>query len=123
MSAKRSKKEKSVTFTALVWLCMFLMIFGAVVAVLGLGGSTFLQFAIQDTQIKTTNVGLAIMGIAALTITFFIAKHPKDVQLFGANDKSQVSLTEKIMDTAPTLWLSIGIVCIVLALVLFFIGR
>lgn len=123
MSPRKTKKEKSVTFTALIWLCMLLMIFGAVVAVLGLGGSTFLQFEVQDTTIKTTNVGLAIMAIAGFVITLFIAKHPKDVQLFGAGKDSQTDLIEKIVDIGPIPWLSTGIVCAILAIVAFFIGR
>jgi hypothetical protein len=99
------------------------MVFGAAVAVLGLGGSTFFQFEVQDTTIKTTNVGLAIMAIAGFVITLFIAKHPKDVQLFGSGKDAQTNLIKKIVDIGPIPWLLTGIVSTILSIVAFFIGR
>jgi len=57
-----ARKRVSITYTALIWTGIVLALFGAVVAVVGLAGSTTFEFGMDKLKVKTTSTGLAILA-------------------------------------------------------------
>ncbi len=99
MEEKTVEKENriSITFTALVWVGILLCISGAVVAVLGFGSSTVFEVHIGSVEVKTTQVGLAILVVGALLSFFTAQKLPTGVMILA--DKP--TFMEKLLRRVP----------------------
>jgi len=55
--------NRSITFTALIWLGILLAIAGALIAVLGVGGAVTFDIKYNDMEFHSTNLGLAILVV------------------------------------------------------------
>lgn len=112
-TSSEQKKKLSITFTALIWTGILLALFGAVVAVLGLGGTTAFEGKIGDVEIKTASVGLAIFAVGAVLAGIIALRLPKEVGVLARKPRS---LIEKIANR-PIYFFIAGLVgCILLAL-------
>jgi hypothetical protein len=119
MSVRRGKGRISVTFTVLIWVGILLCIFGAIVAVLGLGGSSAFEATIGTFAVKTEQTGLAIMVVGAALSFFTAQKLPPGVIVAG----NEPSTGEKIARQLPLIALAIGFTAVILLLASLFFGR
>lgn len=73
---KRVGKERiSVTHTTIVWVGIFLALFGAMVAALGIGGVTTFTFKWKDVvELNSTSVGIVIM-VTGVVLAWYQANH------------------------------------------------
>ena len=109
----------SITFTALIWTGILLCIFGSIVAVLGLNGSTTFEIHIKSAEVKTTQVGLVIL-IAGVILSFFTAQRlPPGVIVLG----DEPTFTEKLVRQIPIMSVVTGIIAIILLFLSFFFGK
>lgn len=77
---KTGRRRISITYTAIAWVGLFLAVFGALVAALGLGGVTTFTFKWKDViELNSTSVGLIIM-VTGVILALYQANHlPKGV--------------------------------------------
>lgn len=75
------KTDVSLTYTAVVWIFLFLAAFGAITAGLGLNGSTAFNLKVGTSEVGTTNVGIAILVIAAIVVVYLLTRSPKGVRV------------------------------------------
>ncbi len=102
----------SITFTALIWTGILLSIFGAIVTVLGLGGSTLFEVSIGSVTVKMKATGLIIIVIGA-ALSFFTAQNlPPDVIVLG----DEPTLMEKNVRNIPAISLLVCVIAIFLLL-------
>jgi hypothetical protein len=111
----------SVTFTALIWLGIVLAMLGAVVAVLGLGGSTVFEVTVHGITVKTSQTGLAILAIGALLSGLIAVKIPKGVRVMAKEEKH--GLTEKLLGALPPAAFAILLLAVALIIVQFLFAR
>src|SRR5207244_1101798 len=107
------------TFTALIWTGILLCIFGAIVAVLGLSGSTTFEVHISSVEVKTTQTGLAILVAGALLSFFTAQKLPAGVMVLA----DEPTFMEKLVRQVPVIALATGIIVIILLFLSFFFGK
>ncbi len=70
-----AKKKISLTHTVVIWTGLFLAVFGAIVAALGLGGATAFTLKWKDViELNSTSVGIIIM-IAGIVLAWYQANH------------------------------------------------
>jgi len=112
-----SKERISITYTALIWTGIILVLFGAISAVLGLGGATFFEASFGEIKIKTTQTGLAILFVGALLSGFIAIKLPKGVVVLDKEEK--YTFTERLARKIPILALIIAAIAIVLLVLSF----
>lgn len=77
--------KPNVTFTALIWLGMFLALAGAAVAIFGIGAPTNFDAKLGGGEVSTTNLGLAILAIGAAMAAFVATRLPKGVMPFAVH--------------------------------------
>jgi hypothetical protein len=80
-------KNISITFTALIWLGMFLAAAGAVVAILGIGGAIEFSGKVGGAEVKTTSMGLAILAIGGLLAGGVATRLPKGTEVLEGGDR------------------------------------
>ncbi len=107
----------SVTYTALIFAGIALAIAGAVVAILGLGGVTVFEGKAGGAEVKTQSVGLAIMVVGAVLAGTVALKLPKGVTVLSP---SEASVTERVAERAPILFLVAGSAVVLLIVSLVF---
>jgi len=105
------KKKISYTFTLLIWIGIILVLFGAIVAALGLGGSIAFQGSFGDLKIKTNQTGLVIAIIGAALSGTVALNLPKGVMILSNEEK--LTLTERMSKKMPI----IAVIIIILAAV------
>jgi len=115
-----AENRVSITYTALIWTGIILSILGAIVAVLGFGGSTVFEGSLGDIKVKTTQTGLAVLVVGAALAGTIALKLPKGVVVLEEGEK--YSFTEKLARRIPVLSLVILVVAIVLLVVSFLRG-
>jgi hypothetical protein len=103
-----SKKQISITYTALIWLGMGLCVAGAVAAILGAGGSTSFELEFGDFKAKTAQVGLSIMVIGAALAGLIAVKLPAGVKVMAV-DEAPYTMTEKLARKLPAAMLAVAI--------------
>lgn len=111
----------SITHTALIWVGIGLCIFGAIVAVIGLGGTTTFKVELWKIKAETSQTGLAISIIGALLAGIVAIKLPRHVQTLAK--KSKYSFSEKIMKRIPLMSLIIVVLFSLLLLISFIYWR
>jgi hypothetical protein len=111
-----SKNKVSITFTALIWTGILLSLCGAIVAVLGFGGSTFVEASIGSIKLKMTQTGLIILIVGALLSYFTAINLPKGVTVLA----DEPTFAEKIVREIPIISLSMSLVSVILLVFLFF---
>jgi len=89
------------TYTFLIWIGILLALYGAAIAVLGLGGE-LIDFWIKflGIEIHTDQMGLAILTIGALLSGTIAIKIPKGTMVLGEGGKKR-SFTEKVARKTP----------------------
>ncbi len=107
-----SKNRVSITYTALIWTGIILSLFGAIVAILGFGGSTVFEGSLGDIKVKTTQTGLAVLVVGAALASTIALRLPKGIVVLEEGEK--YSLTERLARIIPVLFLVILVVAIVL---------
>jgi len=107
----------SITYTALIWTGIILALFGAITAVLGLGGATVFEGSLGSIKVKTTQTGLAILVVGAALAGTIALKLPKGIVVLEEGEK--YSLTEKLARRIPVLSLVIVSVAIILLILSF----
>lgn len=107
----------SVTFTVLIWAGIALAIFGAIVAILGVGGAAAFDGKIGSIEVKTGSVGLAILVVGLIFAGTIALRLPRNVRVLARARKR--SLTERIARRAPLFFLAGIIGCILLVLSFF----
>ncbi len=78
----------NVTFTALIWLGMLLVLAGAVFALLGLGAAVDFKAKIAGGEVTTTSAGLAVMAVGAIMAATVATKLPKGVVVFAVQRRT-----------------------------------
>jgi hypothetical protein len=78
-----TRKEASVTFTALVFFGMLIAVVGLIILLLGLGGATTFSIEVGDSKLSTTSTGLAVLGIGAGLSALVALNLPEGVRVFG----------------------------------------
>lgn len=103
------EKRLSVTFTALIWIGIFLILCGVGVAAFDIGADTeIIELTWGSASLKTSQVGLAMIVIGALLASIVALRLPSDVRVF--NDSRRVSFMEKVLERAAILFAVIGAV-------------
>ena len=115
---RMAKDKLSITYTALIWTGIVLMLFGAITAILGFGGSTFFEASFGDLKVKTNQIGLAILIIGAVFTATIARKLPKGVKILGEGVE-KYSFTEKLARKIPIFSLAIIVVAIILLVLSF----
>lgn len=110
----------SFTYTAIILTGLGLAVFGAIMAVLGLGGATAFDGSLGDTRISTSNVGLAILVVGSLLAGVVALKLPKNVRVFGDIEST---FGERLADRVAMPSLITAILGAISLLVIFFIER
>ena len=105
--------QPSVTFTALIWLGMLLMLAGAAVAVLGVGAAVEFKAKIGGNEITTTSLGLAIMATGAVVAAYVATKLPKGVTVFAVHEPTW---QDRVADKSGWLVAIAAIILVLLAL-------
>lgn len=105
-----SDPRVSVTWTAMIWVGLGLCIFGAIVAALGMGGSSSFEASIGSLKVKTSQVGLAIMVVGAAFAFFTAQKPPKGVMALSG----QPTMKGKFLRFVPLLSLGLGLLGLLL---------
>ena len=108
-----------ITYTALIWTGIILALFGAITAVLGLGGTTVFEASLGNINVKTNQTGLAILAVGAALAGTVALKLPERVRVSEEGEK--YSFTEKLVKKTPmaVLSLMIGAVAIILFVLTF----
>jgi len=112
------KERISITYTALIWTGIILCLFGAIVTVLGFGGSTTFEGSLYGIKVKTTQTGLVILVIGAVLSGVVAVKLPKGVRVLELGEK-KYSFTEKLLGGIPILSLVIGVIAVTLLILSF----
>jgi hypothetical protein len=112
------QKVISITFTALIGAGILLALFGAIVAVFGIGNTTVLDIKWGTVEVQTSSVGLAILVVGAALAGIVALRLPAGVQVFFAG-KSRF-LTNMIGNRGMYFFLVGGVGCILLVLSLVF---
>lgn len=115
-----AKNKVSITYTALIWAGILLALFGAIVTVMGLGGSIVFEGSVGDIKVKTTQTGLAILVVGAVLSGAIALKLPKGIVVLEKGEK--YSFTEKLARRIPILSIVMGIVAIILLVLSFLCG-
>lgn len=91
------KKHYSMTFTALIWAGILLVLVGTAMTAFGLReSSAAIEVSWGKGHIKTGHVGLAIASIGALLAGLVAVRLPRDVRVFsGASDTNDVDTMAK----------------------------
>ncbi len=72
---KIGRRRVSITYTLIIWTGIFLAIFGAAVAALGLGGVTTFTFKWKDVvELNSTSIGIIIM-VVGVFLALYQANH------------------------------------------------
>jgi hypothetical protein len=103
--------KPNVTFTALIWLGMFLALAGAAVAVFGIGAPTSFDAKLGDGEVSTTNLGLAIMVVGAIMAAYVATKLPKGVVPFAVR---KVTWQDRFADKSAWLVAFAVLACLLL---------
>jgi uncharacterized membrane protein len=101
----------SVTYTALIWLGILLVLIGLVVTLLGVGGAVTFDAKINDIEFHTTNLGLAILMVGAVLAALVAIKLPKGVEVFAVQRRTFLDRV-----AANSGWITL---CALLAIILF----
>lgn len=105
-----AEKNASITFTGMIWIGMILVLFGAVIAALGLGGTKSFEGSFGTLKITTTQTGLVIAILGAVLSGYMALHLPKGVSVLAYK---KASLAERITKKIPL----IAAIIIVLAVV------
>jgi hypothetical protein len=81
-------KRPSVTLTALIWLGMLLTLAGAIFALLGVGAAVDFKAKIGESEVTTTNLGLAVMATGAILAAAVATNLPKGVTTFAVHKQT-----------------------------------
>lgn len=113
-----AKNRVSITYTVLIWAGIVLALFGAIIAIVGLGGSTAFEASFGDLKINTNQTGLAILVIGAVLAATIALKLPKGIIVLGEGGE-KYSFTEKLARKIPIFSLVIIVVAIILLVLSF----
>lgn len=113
-----SSRRLSVTFTALVWTGITLILVGAIMTFFSIGSDvTAFKVTIFDVvELRTSHIGLVLIIVGAVLSGIVSLRLPADVRIFG---ESKRSLTERIAENAliPSVILIILALLVLLVLV------
>lgn len=103
-----NEKRLSVTFTALIWSGIALIVCGAAVAVLGIGDDIeIVELTWGSASLKTSQVGLVMIVVGSLLSGTVALRLPSDVRVFDSG-RRQVSFMEQVAERAPILFIVVG---------------
>jgi hypothetical protein len=76
-------QERPITFTAVIFVGLLLVIAGAIVTIAGIGGVSAFEVTTGSITVKTPSVGLAMMATGAFLSGGVARKLPEGVKVFG----------------------------------------
>ncbi len=83
--AKRKRTSRgrvSITHTVIAWTGLFLAIFGALVAALGMGGVTTFTLKWKDViELSSTSIGIIIMVTGVILALYQVNHLPKGIEV------------------------------------------
>ncbi len=91
-------RRPSVTFTALIFFGMAIALAGVVLLLLGAGGAASFELALGGVTLKTTSVGLAVIGIGAALSAGVAMNLPDNVQVFS---RTAPTMAERLRALRP----------------------
>ncbi|HEX3999417.1 MAG TPA: hypothetical protein VHX65_12775 [Pirellulales bacterium] len=115
-----TRPRVSIAYTAIIFTGLALAVFGAIAAVLGLGGVSAFDGTIGSAKIKTSNVGLAILVVGTLLAGVVALKLPKDVRVFA---RVKPSFTERLAEIVAVPSLLIAALGTIAFVILLFVGK
>ena len=108
-------RRGSITYTIAVGFFLVVMLVGLVLIFMGLGGSSAIEIEVAGAKLKTTSMGLAVLGIGALGTVGLLTKMPDEVGVMAGNPAAAVNQQRRVT-VAKTL-LVVGVIALISAVV------
>lgn len=81
-------KQRSITFTTMIFVGLITALIGVVFAALGAGDALPFEASLGDAKVKTESVGLALAAIGFGFAAFVAMKLPKGVTVLSAGPRN-----------------------------------